>query len=245
MNPKLPLPLNTFDIGLNSKPKSKFLQKTLQINNDPLHFVHIENDDTIYGTLSCLQNDKFHFRDVQFNEGDIIVDIGCNVGLVGLVLSKISPKIKVYSFDASKLAIDCARMSAGLNGLINFEAYNLAIGAVNQANVTFFSNGKDASCLVEDGLNKSNNVPENTVNKIKIDEIFDSPFLGISKVKYLKMDIEGGEFEIFDRLFTHRPDILDRIEYLHIEIHPYQEFHPIELENKIKAKWGNKVFFDV
>ena len=243
MNP--PLPLNIFDIGLTQKSSPKLLQKTMQVNNNPLYFVHVENDDTIYGTLSCLQNDKFHFRDVPFADGDVFIDIGCNVGLVGLVISKLSPKIKVYSFDASSLAIECARKAAGLNGLTNFEAYNLAIGAVNQANVTFFSNGKDASCLVEDGLNKSNNVPENTVNKIKIDEIFDSPFLGIKKVKYLKMDIEGGEFEIFDRLFTQRPDILDRIEYLHIEIHPYQEFKPLELEAKIRAKWGNKVFFDV
>lgn len=236
---------NTFDVGLTPKSGPKLLQKTMDVNGTPLHFIHVENDDTIYGTMSCLQNDKFHFRDVPFGNDDVFIDIGCNVGLVGMVIAKVFPKVKVYSFDASRLAIDCAKIASNLNGFINFEAYNLAIGAVNQPNVTFFSNGKDASCLVEDGLNKSNNVPENTVNKIKIDEIFDSPFLGIDKVKYLKMDIEGGEFEIFDRLFTQRPDILDRIEYLHIEIHPYQEFKPLELEAKIRAKWGNKVFFDV
>lgn len=240
--PNSPLSLNTLNIG---QPPPRLAREVIQINGQPFSFYHPPGDDTIHGTLSCLQNNKFHLNEIPFVDGDVVVDIGCNVGLLGLVIARLFPSVNVYGFDASNIAVEAARAGAMANGLINYQAYNVAIGAVNQANIKFFSNGKDKSCLVEDGLNKDNKVPEISINKIKIDEIFDSPLLGIGKVKFLKMDIEGGEFEIFDRLFNHRPDIIDRIEYLHLEVHQYQEFQPAELEGKVKAKWGNKVFFDV
>ncbi len=87
-------------------------------------------------------------------------------------------------------------------------------------------------------------VPENKINQIAIDEIFDSLVFGVEQVKLLKMDTEGGEHSTFSRLFNDRKDILDRISYLHLEVHQYPEHDPKGLEDRVKAHFGERVFFD-
>lgn len=231
---------------LGQKSRPSLVKATISINNEPFHFYHPEGDQTMFGTLSCLSSDKFRFRDVgNFNPGDVLIDIGSNIGLVGMVIAKMFPQARIFAFDASDIAVECARMSAAANGLINYQAYQVAVGASRRKGLKFFSNGSDKSCLVADGLNKSNPVLEMSVDMISIDDIFDSPILNINNVRYMKMDIEGGEFEIFDRLFSQRQDILDKIEFLHLEVHPYQEYNPEKLVDQVKSRFGNKVFFDV
>lgn len=221
-----------------------FSSYKLSVNGQDMHFFAPENDHTIYGTLSCIQNRKFHIDDVGFQDGDVFVDIGCNVGLLSMLVAILYPKVKVYSFDASPTAIEALRMGVAANGLLNLQAYNVAIGAKFQKDIKFFSDGQNASCLIEDALRSGNNFLDATVNKIPVDEIFDSTLLGIDRVKFLKMDIEGGEFEIFDRLFSQRTDILDRVDFLHLEVHEFKELNPDGLRTKITERFGSRVFFD-
>lgn len=241
----LPLPLKPINfLDLNAPAAPVLLRETILINDHPFTFFRPANDDTVYGTLSCLQSNKFHLDAAQFKDGDVMVDIGSNIGLVGLVVAKMFPDVRVFAFDASDLAVKAARQSAAANGLTNYMAFQLAVGAESKRAVQFFSNGKDKSCLVGEGFNSSNPVPELTVDQISIDEIFDSPLLGIGRVKYLKIDIEGGEYPIFNRLFAIRTDILGRIDHLHLEVHPYEQFNPAKLEADVRAQWGARVFFD-
>lgn len=227
------------------KPSASLEQKTITVNGQPLHFVHPSGDDTIFGTLSCIQNNKFHLDKVGFKPGDVFVDIGCNVGLLSLLVAHLVPGVKVYAFDASALAIDCLRRSIALNGLTNVQAYHRSVGAEYKKDVRFYSNGKDSSCLIQDGLNKdTNTVSEGAVDMISIDELFDSHLIDNESVHYLKLDVEGTEFAIFDHLFSSRPDILERIEYLHLEVHLFQELRPAELTAKVAAHFGDRVFFD-
>ena len=218
--------------------------KQFTLNGSPVTFFHAVNDDTIFGTLSCLGNDKFSLSKVTFKPGDVFVDIGCNVGLLSLVVAKANPDVRVLAFDASPLAIECLRRSAAENKMTNIQAFQVAVGGESAKGVRFYSNNKDTSCLVQEGLNKDNKTYEATVDMIAIDEIFDSALLGVDRVRYQKMDIEGGEHSVFAHLFAHRQDILDRVDYLHLEVHNYEEYDPIGLEEKVRAQWGERVFFD-
>ncbi len=240
MPPSFPLPLNLF-----AKQPPRIVQRTIQVNGAPFHFFHPEGDDTTQGTLSCLANGKFHLNEINWQPGDVFLDIGSNVGLVSLVVAKLVPGVRVLAFDASPLAIDCLRRSAVANDLTNIESYKLAVGEVDQKDLCFYSNGKDSSCLVAEGLNTSNKVKENTINKVQFDRIFDSIIFGVDKVKLIKIDVEGQEYSIFERLFTERKDLLSRIEFLHLELHDYPQYDMKGLEAKVRAQWGDKVFFDV
>ncbi len=214
----------------------------IKIKDRDLIVFYPENDDTIFGTLECIKNNKFHFDKINLNN-NVFVDIGCNIGVVSMVAATLYPNSKVYSFDASELAINCLRLSCAVNGILNINPYNLAVGDKNEK-VRFYSNSKEFSCLVEEGLNSSNPTYDSETQKIKIDEIFESPLLGLDKIKLLKMDIEGGEFSIFKHLFSNRPDLLARIENLHLEIHQYLEFEPEKLKADIMKFFGEKVCFD-
>lgn len=222
----------------------KIIKRTVQGYTGKLHFSHPENDDTLFGTMSCLQRDRFHLRDVKFSPGDVMVDIGCNIGLLSLSVASLNPQVRVYGFDASPLAIQCFREGIAANQFENVQCFQVAVGAESKKGVKFYSNGKEFSCIVQEGLNTSNPVPDAVVNMISIDDIFDSALLGIDRVRYLKMDIEGGELVIFDRLFGARQDILDRIDCLHLEIHGDKTFDATALSEKVLAKFGDRVFFD-
>lgn len=218
------------------------LSKSLAVGSKNVHLFHPEGDDTIFGTASSYSHNDFRLSTVNFQPGDVLVDIGSNIGMLSLIVASLNPGVRVFSFDASPTAIRCLRTGVCANQLTNVQSYGVAIGADDAKTVKFYSNGKDNSCLVEEGLNSSNPVLDCEVPKIKIDEIFDSGLLGIDRVKYLKMDIEGGEFAIFDRLFQHRPDILDRIEYLNLEVHNYREFNPQGLKDRVRQRFGDKAF---
>jgi FkbM family methyltransferase len=102
--------------------------------------------------------------------------------------------------------------------------------------------------LVEGDLAYSSESNKNTtfaieVDQIKIDKIFDE-YCEKNNVKYLKMDIEGGEFDIFDRLFSERKDILSKIKFLHLEIHKFEHKPYKQLEENVKNIFGSRVFFD-
>ena len=220
------------------------IPQQLLINGRPLHFFHPRNDDSACGTVSCLTRNLFHLDTMGFKPGDAFLDLGCNIGLVSLVVAALYPRVKVYAFDASLISVTALRYAAAANGLANIQAFHVAVGGEDKKGVRFFSNGKDVSCLVQEGLNSSNPVPDTVVDMVSIDTIFDSPLLGIDKVRLLKGDTEGSEYEIFARLFDHRPDILDRIDRVHLEIHPYSEFGPEELKAKVLARFGDRVCFD-
>lgn len=240
----LPLPLKPLNILDLNAPKPDLVRETIGINGESFHFFRPPDDDTMYGTLSCLQHNRFHLTEVPFVPGDVMVDIGSNIGLVGLMVAKLMPKVRVYAFDASDLAVRASRQTAGINGLTNYMAFQVAVGAEAKKGVQFYSNGKDKSCLVGEGLNSSNPVPELRVDQIAIDEIFDSPLLGIDKVRFFKADVEGAEYAIFGRLFSARSDLLERIDFLHLETHDYREFKPDDLIARVKSQWGSRVFFD-
>lgn len=217
----------------------------VKINNSiDLNFYGPEGDDTIHGTLIASREGAFHLEKIPFERGDVAVDLGCNVGVVSCFIGKIWPDVMVYGFDASPIACWLARMNAMRNGLFNVTIFNKAIGKQNEKNRKFYSNSKEVSCLLDGELLKNSSEKRTDCYKcdvIKLEEIFDNKILGLDRVKFLKCDIEGNEFEVFEDLFDNRMDILDRIEYLHLEVHDYKEFNPENLRNKIREKFGNKI----
>jgi Txe/YoeB family toxin of Txe-Axe toxin-antitoxin module len=82
------------------------------------------------------------------------------------------------------------------------------------------------------------------LNLISIDELFNNPLLNIDKIKYMKVDIEAKEFELFDYLFEQKPEFLDRIDFLNVEVHPFSGSPKSEkLKTDLKNKFNNRIFF--
>jgi len=127
------------------------LSQQLLLNGHPLHFFYPRNDESACGTISCLTRNLFHLDTVGFKPGDAFLDLGCNIGLVSLVVAALYPRVKVYAFDASLISVTALRYAAAANGLANIQAFHVAVGGEDKKGVRFFSNGKDVSCLSKRG----------------------------------------------------------------------------------------------
>jgi FkbM family methyltransferase len=208
------------------------------LNNIDLLFNMPENDNCAPGTIQGLRKNEWKLDQVDFKENDIFVDIGCNIGILSMFVAKKFPFVKIYAFDANPIAINCLQESCLDNNITNIKAYNLAIGAENRV-VEFVSYTENETCTVQKEISNPRDVNYKT-QMILPEYLFDNIIK--SNVKYLKCDIEGGEFQLFDYIFEKVPDLLNKIEYLHLEIHPFDDSNPPTkrlkqlVENKFKSK---------
>ncbi len=64
------------------------------------------------GTMLLLEN-------LVVPERGLVLDIGCGYGVIGIVLAKINPRLKVYMVDINPLAVKTARYNAKRNGVVD------------------------------------------------------------------------------------------------------------------------------
>jgi len=214
-----------------------------KINDKDFFFFAPENDSVVPGTIAGIKKNNWKLDEVDFKKGDVFVDIGCSVGILSMFVAKMFPDIKIYSFDANPVAIQCLKMGIEANNITNINPYNLAVGAENKEGVEFLTYSENESCLVQKELCMNERLTKYSCDMICIDKIFDS--FNFNKVKYLKMDIETGEFPVFEHIFSKRLDILGKIDYLQIEIHPFDQTNPASksLKEKLDAVFKERVFY--
>jgi FkbM family methyltransferase len=214
------------------------IEREVNLKGKPFFYYAPVGDDTVVGTYRAIKEDDFKLEKMgDFEDGNVIVDLGSNVGLLSCLFAKIYPCTKIYAFDVNYLACLCAKMNRCRNSITNLEIYNKAIGAKNEKDTEFYSNNIEISASTEGKYTTVKNQKYHC-DMISIDEIFDSKILGIDRVKYLKIDIEGGEYDVMNHLCDNRPDIIDRIDYMHLEIHAYP--WATELKEKVKRGFGKR-----
>lgn len=49
----------------------------------------------------------------------VVLDVGCGYGVIGVVVAKLNPRLKVYMTDVNPLAVETASYNAELNGVSN------------------------------------------------------------------------------------------------------------------------------
>lgn len=164
-----------------------------------------------------IKNDIYNITNIKFVPGDIVIDLGANIGIFSIVLAKLYPFITIYCFEPLESNYNNLIKALEVNNVTNIIANNLAItkngrDVISIASINF-SGG--AMVLERDSIN-TNIDPKyfiiNTINSISIDMIFDT--FKIPKCKLLKMDIEGFEHEVVPNIKS-----FDKIEYFSGEFH--------------------------
>ena len=145
----------------------------------------------------------------EFEEGDVVLDIGAHIGLFCIPLAKKYPNIRINAYEPVPQTFDLLMRNIAANRVTNINAINKAVCASpgvlviqHDPNRTYTSSGF-----------YSREMP----GKIKIE----SCAVGINeimephtKIKFLKLDCEGAEWEII-KVCKH----LDRVQYLGAELH--------------------------
>ena len=141
---------------------------------------------------------KFHYLVKNIiNDGDIVLDIGANLGYFSKTFSNLTPKGKVVCIEPLPQYYQI--LNYFLSKRNNVEIHNVALGK-ESGEVTMVlpkSNG-----MIRTGLpyiSKNTEQSEYPTQKVKIVHPT-SLMTGLSKIDYIKCDVEGYEWIIFQEL---------------------------------------------
>ena len=206
---------------LNNILTKKYLNEnyiyTVNIDNNLFHFQDSILSESVNMIAHELSNNEYDFN-IDFKEGDIVIDIGANVGMVSILLAKKFPFLKIYSFEPLKENYD--------NFIKNIELNNIPKGVIIAENKAVTKDGRLITMSInsanKDGSSTTDVISINSimtkensqVESITLEEIFNK--YNINKLKLLKIDCEGSEYEILYNTYT---NLLKNIENLRGEFH--------------------------
>ena len=203
------------------RAKEKFKQKDVsiftkseivQINVEDINFSIIIDpingyvDETIYkqrGWEPAIAN----VLKKEIRAGDVCVDIGANIGYFTILMSKLTGEDgKVFAFEPINSLYEQASESIRINNLKNVTLYNTACGEERKTGTiyTFADNIGKSSLLSEAELSTGTEV-------VTVDTL-DTLLKNIHKIDFMKIDVEGYEFEVLvggkEILQKHKPKII-------------------------------------
>lgn len=159
----------------------------------------------------------YYWGGYNFKEGDVIVDIGANVGMFSIPFAKAFPNVRVLCFEPIKQNFEQLQKNIALNAVSNVEAFCLGISYEDTSTHFIwkpFHNGGSG------GINEATNgsylyeFVEGFGEVVSVDLIaFDSLFdrYKFNKIALLKMDCEGGEYDIALKSKLFNSDRIDQI----------------------------------
>ena len=151
--------------------------------------------------------DSYGIKKVNFNDGDILIDCGANMGFFSIPLAKKYPNIRIYAFEADPSNYKILLENIKLNNMENHKNLIVYNKAVTNTGLPIFVSPSDN--IGENAISENKN---GNVQSVRLDDFMKQE--NIEKIKFLKMDIEGAEYDILMN-FAH----LKNVEYFGGEFH--------------------------
>lgn len=171
---------------------------TFKINSKERVKLKIDQPGNNFGLAREIYGRQVYFAKAKrkIAQGDRVVDLGANVGVFSLLAAKLGAR--VIAVEATATHVDNLRYHALLNQCEHkIASYQGVVGSRSGVYAQIgnnFSTGK---------------MQELDLTNILIEQ-------GIQSINFLKLDIEGSEFD----LFLSRPAWLNKVEQISMEIHP-------------------------
>lgn len=127
-----------------------------------------------------------------FQEGDVALDVGANIGWYSLLLDKLMPDNSlIYAFEPDPLNYELLCSNIKLNNASKVVPVNFALSDKNEVRKLYqYSNNNLGRHSLLD-INEGNYVE---VETITLDSYIDSAGIDVGRVKFLKIDVEGYEY---------------------------------------------------
>lgn len=160
----------------------------------------------------------YDFDSIPFQDGDFVIDIGAHIGLVTFYLDmkfkNLELRIKAFEPDPENykyLEMNCRELGHVI-------PYQLAV------------TGDGRSVIISPHpVNSGGSNIYGSEAGIPVDSLTLEGIIGKDKIKLLKIDCEGAEYEIIEA----NPEILKNVEYIRGEIHSVEGKNPTDLLNLI------------
>ncbi len=163
----------------------------------------------------CLVRRDYLSHGISLRPGDTVVDIGANIGAFTVLAAKtIGPSGRVIAFEPILQTFERLRQNVALNALQNVECRRAAVDA-QEGTLTMRVPSKSAQASAYKPWGKALGNALQIVPCVTLEQVFRDE--GIGRVHLLKVDCEGSEHGIFERL---SPELAARIDQIVLEGHP-------------------------
>lgn len=167
----------------------------IDINNLTIYYRKETADENVIS--HSFENDIFMpviNNHVEFSPEDVVFDLGAHIGTLSILLSKLLIKGQIYSFEASKSTFEILKINVKKNRLQNIKIINKAV-TKKSGRVKLY---KSIDGNWGDSIFTKNFRDYEFSESVSLDDFINENEL--SKIKLVKMNIEGAEFEIINNL---------------------------------------------
>jgi FkbM family methyltransferase len=168
-------------------------------------------------------------RNIKFDENDIVLDVGANVGMVSITIAKDNPGVKFYAFEPADINFKNLEYNIKINNTPNVYAINHGLGGKSEVlnfKVSAVNSGGSSAFFYQN--DNSNLFFEQKIQVHPISKFISDKKIG--KIKLLKIDCEGCEFDVFENMSE---ETMKNIEYILAEAHC--------LNKNDEIRWNNIV----
>ncbi|MDX8430221.1 MAG: FkbM family methyltransferase (plasmid) [Candidatus Algichlamydia australiensis] len=123
-------------------------------------------------------------------DGDVILDLGANVGWYSINLSKRFPNSKILAFEPIDETYDYLLKNISLNKIANVKTFNFGLSDQEKIESFFYFRGGSAISSIKNLIDHAGSRKKNCIVK-KLDDVIQNEEL--DEVSFVKMDIEGAE----------------------------------------------------
>lgn len=155
------------------------------------------NSPTLEALVAEIFHDNYHIfdRGITIGKGDYIVDIGANEGIFAIMMAKMFPDARVLAFEPVPRTFFQMIKNIGLNGCLNIDAHMYGFGKTGEVQSMNVHKVYSGGSSLVDSYDCENH--ERVIVDIRpIDILMDKKlFPWMDRIKLMKMDIEGGEYD--------------------------------------------------
>jgi FkbM family methyltransferase len=191
-------------------------RKTVRADNLKVRLRRLTCDEDF--VRNVLLGHEYTPEGFEIHEGDIVIDVGGNIGTFALLASRHAFHGKVFTFEPNSENYDLLRQNIAINNLTNVVPVHAAVsGAPIEGKVKLFCSSEGGyHSVLSDRMSDPDRYE--MVDAIPLRAIFDDN--DIQRCNFLKLDCEGAEHEI---LYNLPPEYFARIDKIAMEYHGDQD----------------------
>jgi FkbM family methyltransferase len=171
--------------------------------NKPRRLMFVGSRNSAFWTLREQICDQVYgnVAELRFNKGDVVVDLGANLGIFAVLIALVHPQIKVIAYEASPVNALVAKENVRLNGLQN------RVSIHNQAITADGSYVAITNCVHRDRKSAVGGSAANCgwrqgfavkVGSVNFSTIIET--MNLKRIRFFKMDCEGCECAVLPQI---------------------------------------------
>ena len=207
------------------------MQKMNLPNNLEIYYLGKEETEFIYREIFIEQQYLQH--GITINNDDCIFDVGANIGLFSLYLSRLQQPLKILAFEPVKPIFEVLQANVNLhslNNIISLHNYGLGSENISETVFTFYPNMAGNSTTRPQEKLEQREIMKMVLERDMVDHLFQSQettgeiktlssvinSLAIESIDLLKIDVEGEEYEVLRGI---KPNDWSKIKQIVLEVH--------------------------